>query len=92
MSHVALGDGVNADNIRACLKLLRDHGYEGTLSIECESQGGPLIEKSLAWVRKTLAELGIKEEKLRAVQARPPKPAKAQAGGIRPGRHATLSV
>lgn len=59
VSHCALGDGVNADNIRACLKLLRDHGYQGTLSIECEGQGGPMIEKSLAWLRQTLAELSI---------------------------------
>jgi len=31
------------------------------LSIECEGQGGPMIEKSLAWLRKTLKELRIKE-------------------------------
>jgi len=59
VSHCALGDGVNADNIRKCLKILRDHGYDGVLSMECEGQGGPMIEKSLAWLRKTLAELGI---------------------------------
>jgi len=59
VSHCALGDGVNADNIRKCLKILRDHGYDGVLSMECEGRGGPMIEKSLAWLRKTLAELGI---------------------------------
>jgi sugar phosphate isomerase/epimerase len=59
VSHCALGDGVNADNIRKCLVLLRDHGYDGVLSIECEGQGGPMIEKSLAWMRKTLDELSI---------------------------------
>lgn len=59
VSHCALGGGVNAENIRACLKLLRDHGYQGNLSIECEGQGGPMIEQSLAWLRRTLAELGI---------------------------------
>jgi sugar phosphate isomerase/epimerase len=62
VSQCAIGDGVNADNIRKCLALLRDHGYSGTLSMECEGQGGPLIEKSLAWLRRTLKELGIKEE------------------------------
>ena len=36
------------------LTLLRNHGYNGTLSMECEGQGGPLIEKSLAWLKKTL--------------------------------------
>jgi len=59
VSHCALGDGVNADNIRKCLKVLRDKGYNGVLSMECEGQAGPMIEKSLAWMRKTLAELNI---------------------------------
>lgn len=63
VSHCALGEGVNAANIRECLKLLRDHGYGGTLSIECEGQSGPMIEKSLAWLKKTLRELGIEESK-----------------------------
>lgn len=62
ISHSAIGDGVNADNIRAILAMLRDDGYRGTLSLECEGQGGPLIERSLAWVRKTLGELHIPEE------------------------------
>ncbi|MBM3855084.1 MAG: sugar phosphate isomerase/epimerase [Verrucomicrobia bacterium] len=63
VSACSLGEGVNADNIRSCLTLLRDGGYDGVLSIECEGQGGPLIEKSLAWLRRTLRELGIKETK-----------------------------
>ncbi len=80
MSHVALGDGVNADNIRACLKLLRDHGYQGNLSIECEGQSGPLIEKSLAWVREALAELGVEEQRNpTAVAAAPVKAAGKRA-------------
>src|SRR3974390_3142099 len=36
ISHCALGQGVNAPNIRQCLAVLRDAGYQGTLSIECE--------------------------------------------------------
>lgn len=63
ISHSAIGDGVNADNIRKIIAMLRDHGYSGTLSMECEGTGGPLIEKSLRWLRKTLSELGIEEEK-----------------------------
>ena len=59
MSHCALGDGVNADNIKKCLALLRDHGYNGVLSMECEGQGGPMIERSLKWLRGTLAELAV---------------------------------
>lgn len=62
VSHCALGDGVNADNIKQCLAVLRDSGYAGVLSMECEGQGGPMIEQSLAWLRRTLKELGIPEE------------------------------
>ena len=28
--------------------------YDGVLSMECEGQGGPMIERSLAWLRETL--------------------------------------
>jgi len=59
LSHCALGDGVNAENIKTCLGMLRDHGYQGVLSMECEGAAGPMIEKSLAWVKKTCGELGI---------------------------------
>ncbi|MCX5670077.1 MAG: sugar phosphate isomerase/epimerase [Planctomycetota bacterium] len=62
LSHCAIGEGVNAENIRKCLELLRDSGYTGALSLECEGQGGPLIERSLAWMRKTLTELKIPVE------------------------------
>ena len=59
VSQCALGDGVNADNIRKCLEILRDQGYAGVVSMECEGQAGPMIEKSLKWVRETFAALGI---------------------------------
>lgn len=62
VSQCAIGEGVNADNIKKCIELLRDHSYKGVLSMECEGQGGPMIEKSLAWLRKTLAELKIRTE------------------------------
>ena len=62
VSQCAIGDGVNAENIKKVLGLLRDNGFGGVLSMECEGQGGPLIEKSLAWLRRTLKELGIPEE------------------------------
>ena len=62
LSHCALGEGVNAGNIRQCLEVLRDHGYDGALSIECEGQSGPMIEQSLAWLRRTLDELEIPHE------------------------------
>lgn len=63
LSHCSVGEGVNADNIRQCLTILRDCGYTGHLSIECEGQGGPLLEKSLLWLRATMQELGIEEER-----------------------------
>ncbi len=61
VSHCALGDGVNATNIKQCLAVLRDAGYAGTLSMECEGASGPMIERSLTWLRQTLKELGINE-------------------------------
>jgi len=62
VSQCAIGDGVNADNIKKCLALLRDNGYTGVLSMECEGQAGPMIEKSLKWIRGTLKELNIPVE------------------------------
>lgn len=52
VSQTAIGDGVNVDNIRRCFDILVDIGYDGVVSIECEGQGGPMIEQSLAWVRE----------------------------------------
>ena len=63
VSQSAIGDGVNADNIRQCLVMLRERRFDGVLSMECEGQGGPMIETSLAWLRNTLDELGIEERK-----------------------------
>lgn len=59
VSHCALGRGVNAGNIRKCLEMLRDHGFTGVLSMECEGQAGPMIEESLHWLRDTLTDLNI---------------------------------
>lgn len=62
VSQCAIGDGVNAQNIKKVLGLLRDRGYDGVLSMECEGAGGPMIEKSLSWLRVTLRELNISTE------------------------------
>ncbi|TKJ35961.1 MAG: hypothetical protein CEE38_13200 [Planctomycetes bacterium B3_Pla] len=62
VSHCAIGDGVNVENIRKILIILRDVGFDGVLSMECEGAGGPMIEKSLAWLRRTLRELGISSD------------------------------
>lgn len=53
-SHCAIGDGVNANNIRRSIEVLAANGYDGVLSMECEGQGGPMIERSLAWLRETV--------------------------------------
>jgi len=56
VSHCAIGEGVNADNIRRCVDILVGMRFEGVLSMECEGQGGPMIERSLAWVRRLVAD------------------------------------
>lgn len=56
VSHCATGDGVNSANIKRALELLAGYGYDGVLSIECEGAGGPMIERSLAWVRSTISD------------------------------------
>ncbi len=62
VSHCAVGDGVNATNIKRVLEILRDAGFDGVLSVECEGDGGPMIERSIAWLRAALAELEIPQE------------------------------
>jgi inosose dehydratase len=56
VSHCAIGDGINAANVRRCVELLAGHGYNGVLIVECEAQGG-MIENSVAWMRKLIAEI-----------------------------------
>ncbi len=56
VSQCAIGDGVNGENIKKCLDILVEINYNGVLSLECEGQGGPMIEKSLAWVRPLVAD------------------------------------
>ncbi len=51
VSQCAIGDGVNVDNIKKCFDILVELKYDGVVSLECEGQGGPMIEKSLAFVR-----------------------------------------
>jgi sugar phosphate isomerase/epimerase len=63
VSHCAIGGGVNADNIRACLDVLFESDFNGVASIECEGQGGPMIEQSLAWVRAEIANAARRARK-----------------------------
>ena len=39
-SVVAIGEGVNADNIAACIEFLRETNWDGVLSIEAEAVPG----------------------------------------------------
>ena len=57
VSHSVLGAGVNAGNIVRCIEMLAAAGYDGVLSIECEGQGGPMIEESLEWLRGVVARV-----------------------------------
>lgn len=54
-SVVAIGEGVNADNIAGCIEVLKEINFDGVLSIECEAAPGN-IEKSLEWLRKQIAK------------------------------------
>jgi sugar phosphate isomerase/epimerase len=53
-SVVAIGEGVNAENIAGCIELLKEMEFDGVLSIECEAAPGN-VEKSLEWLRKEIA-------------------------------------
>ncbi|MBN1816666.1 MAG: sugar phosphate isomerase/epimerase [Sedimentisphaerales bacterium] len=53
-SVVAIGEGVNAENIAGCIELLKDTHWDGVLSIECEAAPGK-VEQSLEWLRKEIA-------------------------------------
>ncbi len=57
LSACAIGDGVNAENIKQCVKILLDDGFNGVMSLECDAQGGPMLEKSLNWARRMLGEI-----------------------------------
>ena len=54
-SVVSIGEGVNADNIAGCIELLKNTGWSGVLSVECEAVPGN-VEKSLEWLRGQIAK------------------------------------
>jgi sugar phosphate isomerase/epimerase len=56
VSQCAIGEGANKENIRKCFDILVDIGYNGVVSMECEGQGGPMIEKSLVFVRELVED------------------------------------
>ena len=54
MSESAIGQGVNADNIKACIGLLKKARWDGYLSVECLGTEANLAA-SMAWLREQLA-------------------------------------
>lgn len=54
-SDVSVGKGVNAENIIACLKIFKEHSFEGVLSIECG--GEALSKESFKWLSGQVAAL-----------------------------------
>ena len=54
-SVVAIGEGVNAENIAGCIELLKEIDFDGVLSIECEAAPGK-VEQSIEWLRKEIAQ------------------------------------
>jgi len=50
VSQCAIGEGVNASNIRTCIAMLQRPGSMAS-SVSNAKTGGPMIERSLAWVR-----------------------------------------
>jgi sugar phosphate isomerase/epimerase len=70
-SHCAIGEGINADNVRACVRSLSEYGYRGVLTIECEADGGPVIDRSLAWMRELVGDIEAgKRQPLRRIRRR----------------------
>ena len=51
MSQCAIGEGVNADNIKKCVEILLQNGYDGVFSLECE---GNVLEKSINWFKELI--------------------------------------
>jgi sugar phosphate isomerase/epimerase len=54
-SVVSIGEGVNADNIAACIEILKKIKWSGVLSIEAEAAPGK-IEESIEWLKKQIAK------------------------------------
>ena len=52
-SVVAIGQGVNAENIAGCIELLKQANWDGVLSIECEAAPGT-VEQSIEWLRQEI--------------------------------------
>ena len=54
-SVASIGGGVNSANIAACVNYLKQTGWDGVLSIECEGND-EILHPSVAWLRALVAE------------------------------------
>jgi len=55
-SEVSVGEGVNAPNIVACLKVFKSNGFKGVLSIECHGEGRS--KTSFEWLSQQVTGIG----------------------------------
>ena len=53
-SVVAIGQGVNAENIAGCIEVLKHTHWDGVLSLDCEAAPGT-VEQSIEWLRQEIA-------------------------------------
>ncbi|MGB2754575.1 MAG: hypothetical protein WBD75_13035 [Phycisphaerae bacterium] len=53
MSESAIGQGVNAENIKICIRLLKEARWDGFLSVECLGTEENLAA-SIAWLRREI--------------------------------------
>ncbi|MBN1422079.1 MAG: sugar phosphate isomerase/epimerase [Planctomycetes bacterium] len=53
-SVAAIGSGANGENIHACLRFLKETGWDGVCSIELMAVEGPL-QQSVEWLKKEIA-------------------------------------
>jgi sugar phosphate isomerase/epimerase len=60
----AIGEGRNAANIAECVRLLHAFGYFGAMSLECDAQGGSVMQRSLEWFRGVLNAEGYAHDGL----------------------------
>ena len=54
MSDSPIGQGVNAENIRTCVRMLKDADWDGVLSVECLGTDENLAA-SIGWLREQIA-------------------------------------
>ncbi|GAH58443.1 unnamed protein product [marine sediment metagenome] len=54
MSESPIGQGVNAENIKECIRLLKEADWDGVISVECLGTDEDL-DASINWLREQIA-------------------------------------